>query len=585
MKKISFILFVSIALVACSQKSTEIVEQTKPEQIVTIQLKQPVDSVLNPISTLLLVDAGLAKANGELAKAIEFYKAALKVDEQNDAAHFELSAIYRDQEEPNIKEALSHAKSALQIDPSNTWYKLYYARLLVDSGELTQGLQLFEELQSDFPHRIDYQYDLAFAYESAGMFSEAISIYDEIEATYGFDPEINFQRHNIYFAMDEIEKGIAEIEEISIQHPEYVTYSAYLANYYYEQGNTEKSLQFVHSVLGQNPADPQTNLIAAKAYASKEDKENTKLHLTNLLANEEMTLDAKISALLPFIELQKTFPAVQKEIVSTVKTLIDQYPAEAKSYAMYGDFLTHANQTQEAINAYEESLKRDQSVYMVWKQLISLYSSLDRNEEVVTNGLQMLEYYPEDFFANYITGFSNYQLGHSQLAVDLLSTALQYTENKQHQLEIYSLLGDLYHNLNNAKQSNYYYDQALLLSPDDEFILNNYSYHLAERKENLEKAFRMAKRAFELNPNDANTLDTLAWVMFQREEYEDALELFEQAYSLQDKSAIIAEHLGDAHFKTGNKEKALQYWNKALLLNSTSKLLNKKIEEEEFYPN
>ena len=583
MKKL-IIIFIAFAVLSCSSKTVEPVQASEPDEAITIQLKKETDTVLNPISTMLLVDAGLAKANGEMNKAIEFYKAAIQVDSNNDAAHFELAHIYKEMEEPDIESALDHAQSAYAIDDQNTWYKLFYGRLLVDSGQTEEGIAMFKELKNQHPKDIEFKYDLAFAYEQAGLYKEALEVYDNIEELYGFDPEINFQRHNIYFALEEIEKAIAEIEEISDRHPEYVTYSAYLANYYYEQGNLSKALKFADSVLAQNKNDLQTNIIAAKIYTAKENKVKVKNHLQKVVRSETMTIDQKVNALLPFIELQQTFPSVADTIIKSVSELQQQYPQNAKAYALYGDFLTHNDQTQQAINAYKNSLEYDQSVYMVWKQLLSLYSSLDRNEEIAQYGAQMETHFKEDFFAFYMTGYSNYRLGVAEKAVKSLSKALELTENKEYILELHSLLGDAYNQLGEFEQSNLHYDKALLISPDNEYVLNNYSYHLAERKESLEKAFLMARRAYELNPNDANTIDTLAWVLFQQGKYEEALTMFEEAYDLHDNSAVITEHLGDAHFKSGNKSKALHYWNKALMLNSASEILHQKIEQEQFIP-
>lgn len=562
----------------------ETAKKTDADVSIQVQLKSRKDSVMHPISTMLLVDAGLAKANGELKKAIDFYKAAIRVDSTNDAAHYELAKLYKQSEEADIEKALQEIKASIQIDSTNQWYQIFYGRLLVDIGQTNEGISVFQKLKKKYPKNIEYDYELAFAYEQAKQYKKALQVYDQIENQYGFDPEINFRRHNIYFAMDDIEKGIAEIEEISIEYPEYVTYSAYLANYYYEEGNLDKALTFVESVFTQDKKDLQANLIAAKIYAAKEDKAGVKKHLTTFVTNNSLSIDNMVTSLLPFIELMQTFPSVANEILDAVQLLPTLHPEDAKAFALLGDFYSLNDQKEKAISAYEQSLKFDQSVYLVWKQLIGLYSSLDKHTKVKEYSTQMQALYPKDFFANYMTGYSNYRLGNAEQSAQELEKAIALTENEEYQLEIFSLLGDIYHTLKQGEISNQYYEKALALDPHNSYVLNNYSYHLAERKEQLNKAFIMAKKAFELDPENANTIDTLAWVLFQQEKYEEALAMFEKAYQLQDNSAVITEHLGDAHYKNGNKTEAVHFWNKALSLNPGSELLPKKIQEKQFYP-
>ena len=74
------------------------------------------------------------------------------------------------------------------------------------------------------------------------------------------------------------------------------------------------------------------------------------------------------------------------------------------------------------------------------------------------------------------------------------------------------------------------YDKALRLDPENAYVLNNYSYYLSLRKQNLEKAKQMSAYANKLEPNNDSFLDTYAWIMFQLGDYNAAKEAQEKAH-------------------------------------------------------
>ncbi|NNK18236.1 MAG: tetratricopeptide repeat protein [Maribacter sp.] len=67
----------------------------------------------------------------------------------------------------------------------------------------------------------------------------------------------------------------------------------------------------------------------------------------------------------------------------------------------------------------------------------------------------------------------SYNNGDYQKAIENYSEIL---ENGQHSAELYYNLGNAYYKLNQIAPSIYYYEKALLLSPNDEEIKNNLSY-------------------------------------------------------------------------------------------------------------
>ncbi len=127
------------------------------------------------------------------------------------------------------------------------------------------------------------------------------------------------------------------------------------------------------------------------------------------------------------------------------------------------------------------------------------------------------------------------------------------------------------------------YEKALEINPDNSYTLNNYSYYLSLRGENLEKAERMSKRSIQLDPGNPSSEDTYAWILFKLKKYRDAQTWIEKAISHnKNGSAVQIEHYGDILYHVGQKEKALQQWQKAISFGKASGKLELKINAKKY---
>jgi tetratricopeptide (TPR) repeat protein len=163
------------------------------------------------------------------------------------------------------------------------------------------------------------------------------------------------------------------------------------------------------------------------------------------------------------------------------------------------------------------------------------------------DGDQLIELFPNQNFVFYLNAAAKYQAKDFAAAAIAYHQALAITfDNKEMQAQIYSGLGDVYNELKQYAKSDSFYNASLDLKPDEVFVLNNYAYYLALRKEQLPKAAQMAKHANELQPNNASFEDTYAWVLFKMANYEQALIWIDLDLSHSEtQTATLMEHYGD----------------------------------------
>ena len=121
------------------------------------------------------------------------------------------------------------------------------------------------------------------------------------------------------------------------------------------------------------------------------------------------------------------------------------------------------------------------------------------------------------------------------------------------------------------------------MNPNNANVLNNYSFYLALRKTDLEKAEKMSSQLIKNSPDNATYLDTHAWVLYARGKFKDARKVIERAIATGKAAATHFEHYGDILYKIGDIDGAVAQWEKAKGLNANSEILNKKIANRKMY--
>ena len=100
-------------------------------------------------------------------------------------------------------------------------------------------------------------------------------------------------------------------------------------------------------------------------------------------------------------------------------------------------------------------------------------------------------------------------------------------------------------------------------NPNHANALNALGYTLADRTDRLDEAYRLIKRAYELEPESHYIVDSMGWVMFRMGRFEEALLLLRRAMQL-GADPEIAAHLGEVLWTMGDRESARAVWVNAL---------------------
>jgi tetratricopeptide (TPR) repeat protein len=528
-------------------------------------------------------DGAKEKILGNYDAALTEFEKALDLDPKSAAANYEIGNIYSIQEKNN--EALEQYRIAVKIEPDNYWFQLSLAAMLKDLGRSKEAIERFQTLVDQVPKRIELKYELAQLMLNNDRKSDGIAVMNQVEEELGVTEEVSFLKKRVYLSNNDVDNAAKEIQNLIDQYPDELAYYGVLADVYSSNGRKSDAMRIYKEMLLLDSNNYRLQYSLAEFYRQEGNKTFYKKYLDKAFANSEMSIDDKIKYVLTYYQVDSRSKIEKKEGISFCKKITTAHPDNAKGYALLADFLYFDNQTNEAKKSYIRTLELDSSRFPVWNQLIYIFAEKSDTAELVNYSKRAIDLFPNQPTVYLTYGIGLSQQGNNEEAIEYLKLGKGLViENQSLKSQFYSSLGDCYHSIKDNANSDKNYNQALELDPNNVIVLNNYSYYLSVRNENLALAKTMSAKSNNLAPNQASFQDTYAWILFQLKEYDNALIWIEKAIeNSTTPSGEILEHKGDILFKKNDLTEAVKYWEKAKLKGGASLKIDKKINDKTYY--
>ncbi len=528
--------------------------------------------------TALFFDGNKQKMLGNFEEAAGYYHDCIKIDPNHAAAYYELGGLLSAKD--HLADALPFALRALELDPENQWYALFTADIQMGLNDYRAASKIYAKLSEKAPENVDYLYELATTYLYLNELEKAIEAYNKIEVIIGVNEEISVQKEKIYLQLDKLDEAVAELENLIDNFPREQRYLGMLAEVYTANDMTDKAFEVYQRMKENNPDDPIVHLNLAEYYRKKGDFESSFSELKLAFASPALNIDNKIQVMMSYYSLTENSDKLISQAYELLDLLTTAHPKDAKAFAMKADFLMRDNRLKEARESFYETVRLDSSRFMVWSQLVNTSYELRDYPAMEKDSRMALELFPNQGILYLLNGIANNSLKNYKEAVDILNEGELFTRTDTYvNVQLLSVLADAYNNLDKHKESDEAFEKAITKDPNNPLILNNYSYFLSLRAENLDRAEEMSRKSNILQPRQASYQDTYAWILYQQSKYEKALEWILKALENGgDKSGVIVEHYGDILFKLGEEAKALEQWELALQLGDHSDELAKKVE-------
>ncbi len=523
-------------------------------------------------------EANKEKILGNQDQALKLFKEVIDMDPNNAAAQYEAARI--EAFKGDYITAVVRLKKAVNVNPRNKYYRIELAEILYEQKQYPRAIAQYQVLIELEPYNVSYYQRMLQIILADGDFDRALKTYNTMEERFGVQEEFSLQKQKIMAGKGDFQGAIAEMEKLIKNQPRNPKFYAILAELYKNSGDDQKALETYSKLEELEPENAFVQLSMAEYYSQNGDKEKAFESLKSAFANKSLDIDTKIRYLLKFYALSFQDTNLQDQSIELSLLTVKVHPEEPKAYAMLGDFYSKDSRYADAAKAYRNALKLEPNNFSVWSQLLFMDSQLNQRDTLIADCNKALEYFPNQGTLYFFKGGTLAEQKKYKESVKTLEAGLPLTgSNPQLKVQFLSSLGDSYYFLGQYAKSDKAYGDALEIDPDNVYILNNWSYFLSLRKEQLEKAESMSKICVKRQPDSPTYLDTHAWVLYQMGNVDEAKTYLEKALNSGGSgSSDILDHYGDVLFKLGDKPGAMKYWKQAFEVDPTNKEIEDKIE-------
>lgn len=473
-----------------------------------------------------------------------------------------------------------YSRRAVDAEPENKWYRMLLIDGLRGTGDYREVLQHLDTALTYHPGDIQLLYTMARIQASQGEYEASNLTYQQILDLMGSDRAIHYQRISNFTRMNDTDAVINELLKILEADQGNVNTLLMLSQFYLEEERTGEAAELLEQVLQRNPRHPEALVNLADIHIMNEEWEKAGALLLGLVGDPVVSVTNKLEIVqyvLSRFSQHPEDPRLKDTASMLVDTLVAGVPENGMAHAMAAEFHIISDDGEQALYHLHRTTELMPENDAAWRQLVQTYYIEGLYEETIEAGLRAEEFIPQDAFILFFVGGAYFLKDNKEEAARWLSAASELPARAPFRSIIMGTLGDAHASMDNWEAADDAYEEAILLDPDNDVALNNYAYYLSERETRLDKAKEMAKRALELNPENAAFLDTMGWVYFKLGEYEKAHEYIRASIETGDASAEVMEHMGDVYDKLGDPDRAHYWWQKALEKDDTRTYLKERL--------
>jgi tetratricopeptide (TPR) repeat protein len=529
----------------------------------------------------LIIKGTTEKVLGNYEVAEKYFQQCIKLAPKVAVAYYELSEIYQYQRDaPN---ALKYGEIAAKLEPRNEWYIYNMAQLYSRTGQLDLAEKTYYSLIKEQPNNFTYLYDLSEILLYRRKYKEVLDIYVKIEESIGINEELSLHKANIFLDLKQPSNAIKELEKLIASNPNEMRFVGMLADLYEELGESEKAYALYQKILVQEPENGYVHLSLCDYYTFRSQQSKAFEELVKAFKSKNVDLKTKSQRIESYYVNSSNNESKKTEAYELLEILIVVHADEPSPFLFYAQFLTRDKRQVEAVVMLKKAVANNSKDFSTYYQLCSALWDAQQFEELSSYSLEAIELFPVLPTFYYFAGVGAYQLKNYEVAIEQFQQCIDFSiENETLKMDCFQFLGDAYHHTKQYEESNHAYDKVLEFDPSNTYVLNNYAYFLAVRKEQLDKALKMAEKCVQLESNNLNYLDTYGYVLFRKGEYDKAKVQLEKAVDGDKSNPDYLEHLADVLSMLNQTDQAVAYWKEAKSKGSTSPTLDKKIQLKKF---
>jgi tetratricopeptide (TPR) repeat protein len=570
----------------------------------------------DPSSTFLSMElADLYAATGRWQNALQEVEDNVRRNPDDRAARRLLGRLYvrllaEERGRPLPSElqqrAIQQFEQIIERDPNDVGSYLVLGQLYRAVNETARAEETFKKALALQPGSGDVASELARLYVEMGDYRSAIELLDRLVAE-DDDPELLGLLAYAYEQMHDYSKAAEAYSRALQRDPENPAYRRGLGQALLYDRKYDQALEQFEGLVRSNPRDPESYVRLSQIYRfqGKYDLARESLAKAAELAPDNLEIQFNQVQLAEAEgNLEEAIRLIQGVLDSTAKSGPDNYTAQEKTnraifleklgslYNEKGDFAAAENafgqlvelggdnairgrvhlmetyqqnrQYDKALKASEEALAENPDNREVVIARASLLAATG-DAEGATSLLQALaRSHSQD--RELLLSIAQIHLRARQYeeALQVTAEAEELSESEDEKAYISFFYGSIWERQKQFDRAEQHFRKALELNPESAMTLNYLGYMFADQGVHLDEAVELIQRALSMEPNSGAYLDSLGWAYYRQNKLDLAEEYLRKAAGRIPTDPTIRDHLGDVYFKTGRVTDAVVEWKAAL---------------------
>ena len=525
-----------------------------------------------------LASANLLFNTGDIVGAGNALRQALAADPQSSQAHMAMGNFYLIH--GDRKQAGEELKKAAELAPIRSLERLKYAAFTAATGDAGETRRIATEMTRQAPDYLPGWTLLAELALKNKKYDEALS---RLESVFSRDPDYIDGRRlesDVLLAKGDTKKAVEVLERLDQAYPEAPLIKYQLACAYLRNNSPNQAKLALDQAISINPNYDDAILRLAEINLRSGHGETVIEPITNLLRKKPDLRSAAFVLAAAYGSLDRFDDAE-----AVVRDQVRLAPQDPQPHTALGLIFRQAKRNDEARQAFEKAAELAPENLWLVDQLVELDlldKHFDSARQRVYGQFQKTPDLPAahclegkilvaeekwdlaavelkktlQFDPNFSSAYD--LLVQTYIATNKLSEAAGQLEAETakdpNNVSALLTLALLYERMENFPRARGAYEKALSINANFVPALNNLAYLDAERLNNLDKAYELARRARDLQGDDPAIADTLGWVLSKRGDYQQALPILQESAEKLPENPEIQFHLGMTAYMMGQTD-------------------------------
>lgn len=492
---------------------------------------------------------------GNRESASSLFERCIEMDSLQPLAYYELSRLMASMR--NLPLALALASDAHYLSSKDETYSLHLASLLSASGLPDSAVSVLQSIRGLFPESPALLYALSESYMATANFSAADSVVNHLLRVAPRNEQAIFRKYQLLLIQSRFEEAGKLLHTYSRKYPDNYKFFSALGEYYVNFNQPKEAYSNFARMAALKPDLPVSFMGMVRFYAQNDTLDSLLPLTINFLSDTTFIPQEKLQFLYTLVNDSLVVSRYSDFLLRAIDVASVALPEEGGIFLIYSDFYKNRGDFVKADTYLERLTSFRREDCALWSQRVLLLgrgTDYERLREVSSDALNYCNSAPVIFL---FKAMAETELRLYTDAVATVKAALPFLgTDKKIQSTFYALLGSAYNGQKEYSLSDDFFRLAISLSPDDYGTLNNYSYFLSLRGQDLLQAEKMILRCLDAEPDNVTYLDTYAWVLYKFSRFSEAATVMERVFSKPVKNAEVFSHYVQILYSLGNTKRA-----------------------------